>query len=135
MTDRPRSPGPITALVTKYREHAATLRTYGAELQAALLERVAGDIERAKANEQNEALTVEEAAAESHYSRDHIARLVRLGAIENVGRKGAPRIRRGDLPHRAPRAADVGAIGPAGTSLSAIARDAVASKLPRDRRI
>ncbi len=51
-----------------------------------------------------EALTLAQAAAESGYSKDHIALLVASGAYENVGERGAPRIRRQDLP-RKPRKA------------------------------
>ena len=45
-------------------------------------------------------LSLGEAAKMSGYSSDHIGRLVRLGKLRNVGRKGAPRVLLGDLPHR-----------------------------------
>jgi len=48
----------------------------------------------------NEALSLRQAAAESGYSADHLAREVRAGRILNAGRRGAPRIRRGDLPRK-----------------------------------
>ena len=53
-------------------------------------------IERQK----NEVLTLAEAARESGYSADHLRHLVSSGAVENKGRKHAPRIARGDLPKR-----------------------------------
>ena len=53
-----------------------------------------------------EPLTLREAAMLSGYTVDHLQRLVAAGQLENIGRKGRPRIRRGDLPvkpgHRLP---------------------------------
>ncbi len=54
-------------------------------------------------------LTLSQAARESGYGADHIARLVRQGKIRNAGRPHAPRIRRADLPRKA------GALTPAAT--------------------
>lgn len=45
-----------------------------------------------------ELLTLRQAAKQSGYSEDHIGRLVREGKIPNSGRRGAPRIRVGDVP-------------------------------------
>jgi hypothetical protein len=67
-------------------------------------------------------LTLQSAAQESGYSEDHLATLIRQGRLRNVGRKHAPRIRRGDLP-RKPR---VLANAPAGApTLARLTRDAV----------
>lgn len=49
----------------------------------------------------DEALTLKQAADETGYSDDYLGRLVRDGKLENVGRKNAPRVRRGDLPRKA----------------------------------
>ncbi len=43
-------------------------------------------------------MTVAEAALESGLSEDHLRHGVADGKIPNAGRKGAPRIRRADLP-------------------------------------
>ncbi len=51
-------------------------------------------------DEDSQALTLREAAQESGYSPDHLGREVRAGRIPNVGRRNAPRIRRGDLPRK-----------------------------------
>ena len=48
-----------------------------------------------------EILTLQEAAAESGYSKRRLREFVHEGSVPNVGRKGAPRIRRGDLPRKA----------------------------------
>jgi hypothetical protein len=47
-------------------------------------------------------LTLEQASALSGYSRDPLSRMTREGKLVNRGRKGAPRIRRGDLPTKPP---------------------------------
>jgi hypothetical protein len=68
---------------------AEAFRTAAAELEATL---------RAAADEE---LTLAEAAAESGYSAERLRRKVAGGEIPNAGRKGAPRIRRADLPRKA----------------------------------
>ena len=70
---------------------------------AKLLDGVLADVDAVFASEANEALTLRDAALESGYSSDHLARLVRSGVIPNAGRPNAPRIRRADLPHKACR--------------------------------
>lgn len=50
-----------------------------------------------------EAMTLEEAAAESGYAYDTIQRQVASGELGNAGEKGSPRVLRRDLPRRAPR--------------------------------
>jgi len=45
-------------------------------------------------------LTLKQAAAQSGYSVDHLARMVRSGLLPNAGRRNAPRIRAADLPYR-----------------------------------
>jgi len=78
------------------------LRQAGALVDGAkLLDRVLADFDAMSASEDAETLTLAEAAPESGYSRDHLARLVRAGALPNAGRRGAPRLRRKDLPRKA----------------------------------
>jgi hypothetical protein len=67
---------------------------------ARLLDHVLADVEAVFASEEAETLTVAEAARESGYTRDHVARLIRSGTIPNAGRPRAPRVRRGDLPRK-----------------------------------
>jgi len=47
---------------------------------------------------QEDTVTLAEAALLGGYSVDHLQRIVAAGTIENAGRKGAPRIRRTDVP-------------------------------------
>jgi hypothetical protein len=65
-----------------------------------LCQEVLRDFAAVTASVDDEPLSLREAAAASGYSEDHLARLVRQERIPNAGRRGAPRIRRGDLPRR-----------------------------------
>ena len=67
---------------------------------AILCQEVLHDFAAVTASTDDEPLSLREAAARSGYSEDHLARLIRQGTIPNAGRRGAPRIRRGDLPRR-----------------------------------
>jgi len=68
---------------------------------AKLLDRVLADVDALFASANDETLTLREAARESGYSQDHLARMVRTGAIPNAGRSRSPRIRRANLPRKA----------------------------------
>jgi hypothetical protein len=68
---------------------------------AKLLDSVLADLDAVFASEATETLTLREAARESGYSEDHLARLVRSGVIPNAGRPRAPRVQRADVPRKA----------------------------------
>lgn len=53
---------------------------------------------RALAVATDDVVTLREASAMGGYDYDSLQRMVSAGSIENVGRKGAPRIRRADVP-------------------------------------
>ena len=53
-------------------------------------------VERAE----DEELSLTKSASVSGYSKRRLSELLADGTIPNAGRKGAPRIRRGDLPKR-----------------------------------
>lgn len=92
----------VADLAATWRAIAAELRrSAAAEGAARALERAAHDLEDALRREADETLSLQEAARVSGYSADHLARLVRQGKIPNAGRRNAPRVRRGDLPHKA----------------------------------
>lgn len=61
-------------------------------------ELVLADLAALRAESQVASVTLQEAALAGGYSVDHLQRMVATGTIENVGRKGAPRVRRGDVP-------------------------------------
>lgn len=86
-------------LAQRWRATADSVRRYDPDL-ARFFEAVAEDLDVYEREYHLEALTLEQAAQESGYSKDHLSRLVVEGRIENVGKKGAPRTRRGDLPRK-----------------------------------
>jgi hypothetical protein len=88
-------------LLAHWGVHAQTLRTFGATAQAEVLERCVMELERALTTEDGELLTLQRAAQISGYSADHLGRLIRRGALRNLGRPRAPRVRRGELPRKA----------------------------------
>lgn len=88
-------------LATAWREEAIRLRDrYADERGARILAVVADELTDALNDIDSELLNLEQAAAESGYSADHLGRLIRQGKIPNAGRKNAPKIRRGDLPRK-----------------------------------
>ena len=112
---------------------AAGLKRYSSQVDgAALLAEVLSDVETLFRTEESEELTIGEAAEASGYSRDHISRLVRRGAIRNVAARHRPRIRRGDMPSKpnSLRSESSAAILPI-TSRRQIARSVVNSETRR----
>ena len=104
MNDR-KGAGATTApveLPAAWRARAFELRAFGSDERAALLwERAADELEAASRAASDEPLTLKQAEQLSGFHRDHIARLMRTGRLANVGRRYAPRVRRGDLPLKA----------------------------------
>jgi hypothetical protein len=94
------SPGttPVDELLARWRAEAELLRRYGHAATAAACELHAREVAAVLSAVGAEQLTLSEAAAESGFSEEHLGRLVREGKLPNVGRRGAPRIRRADLP-------------------------------------
>src|SRR5581483_11980447 len=91
----------VEGLVSRWRERAGALRTWGgSEGAARAWETAAAELEAALRAARDELLTLEAAATESGYSADHLGRLLRAGKLPNAGRPHAPRIRRGDLPRK-----------------------------------
>jgi hypothetical protein len=89
------------ALAQRWREEATLLRRRAAEVQAEVMESCAADLETWARERDLEGLTLDEAVAESGYSYSSLQKRVQAGELQNIGRKGAPRVRRGDLPHKA----------------------------------
>ncbi len=96
---RARSPEhSLSPLIERWERQAHAYAEDGALVRGdALLRRVAAEFEAGWAAWQNEALSLQEASRESGYSADHLARLVRDGALPNAGDWRAPRILRRDL--------------------------------------
>lgn len=91
----------LLRLAARWREEAGLLRGYGASEAAAAAESHAEQLTEAVAEAEHEILTLDEAASVSKYSKRRLRELVADGSIPNSGRKGAPRIKRKDLPKRA----------------------------------
>lgn len=87
-------------LVNRWRERAGNLRNWGATETARSFACAADELEAALAERDDELLTLVQAAQVCGYTADHLGRLVRAGTLPNRGRPKAPRLRRGDLPHR-----------------------------------
>lgn len=96
--DRPPLP---SALPAQWRELGEQLASVGAMADPKkLLELCAQQLESGLRAAENDVLTLRDAARESGFSADYLGDLVQDGKIPNAGKKGAPRIRRGDLPRK-----------------------------------
>lgn len=94
----------LVEVLARIRRTATDLRqSFGDDARARALEWAVAQVEAAIRAEAGEVLSLRDASTRSGYSVDHLARLVRSGKIANHGRRGAPRIRAGDLPIRATR--------------------------------
>ncbi len=87
-------------LVARWRSEADVLRRRGGESLAASLESCAQELEAWAREHELEALTLEQAAAESGLSYSALQHAVSEGRIRNAGSKHKPRVQRGDLPRR-----------------------------------
>ena len=88
-------------LVIQWRTDAEALARFADERGAAIVRRLADELDAALATVAAAPLTLAEAARESGYSPSRLRHMVAAGQVPNAGRKGAPRLRRGDLPHKA----------------------------------
>ena len=96
-------------LANHWRARALDMRTWAAaEGSARALEGCADELEAAVREAWDQALTLDQAANESGYSKRRLRELLAEGAVPNAGRKGSPRIRRAELPRRPGR---IGASG------------------------
>ena len=85
-------------LIARRRAEAETVERCGHESTGRLIRRLTVEVDEALRDDQDETLTLAEAALESSYSAEHLRKLVAAEAIPNAGEKGRPRIRRGDVP-------------------------------------
>src|SRR5688500_14044701 len=84
----------------QWRERAADRHVEGNEVAARVYERCADELDEFETQQQLEAISLDQAAMESGYSKAHLGRLITQGNLANVGKKGAPRILRQDLPRK-----------------------------------
>ena len=89
----------VVELVEDWKARARKLREWAAAEEAAKAwEAAATELEAALVSQEQRRLNLQEAAAASGYSPDHLGRLLREGRVANAGRTHAPRIRAEDLP-------------------------------------
>jgi len=119
---------PVHSLAARWSSKAEELRRYGAEEAASTLEACAVELEDCQSRWEAELLTLEEAAAESGYSCDHLGRLLSGGVIPNAGEPYAPRIRRMDLPRKPGHLAQPTHLDRSVTSRMQMARSVVESE-------
>lgn len=92
----------LSALALQWRKEAGQLRErYGLESLAQLCEVHARELAAAVSRHEAEVLTLSAAAEHSGYSTSHLRALIADGTLSNVGRKGSPRLLRGELPRKA----------------------------------
>jgi hypothetical protein len=96
----------LLKLVSRWREEADLLRGYGAEEAATATEKHAREVVEALKRAEDASLTLAESSKESGYSKRRLSEMVAEGKIPNIGRRGSPRLRRGDLPMKPKGAPD-----------------------------
>ena len=87
-------------LLVEWRLEADRMATRGFVEPAQVIRSMADQLSAVLGHEGSAILTLRQASAESGYSADHLRRMVSAGDVENAGRRGAPRIRRSDLPRK-----------------------------------
>lgn len=102
-----------SALPALWRANANRMECYGPSPTAAALRAAADQLEAAFRADAQDSLTLAEAERESGYSRQHLARLVRQGALANIGRPRSPCASR--RPSRKPRQFALRSESPVGT--------------------
>lgn len=97
-------PVTVEQLPAAWRARAEELERYAPAAGTAFRD-AAQALEEALRAAAGDVLTLAEASLQSGLSVDRLRHKVAAGEIPNAGKKGAPRIRRVDLPRRAPRPA------------------------------
>ena len=112
----------LRTLADRWRNRAMEFRAHACEPAACAYERAADELQVELRAAQAEVLTLSEAAAESGYSERRLREMVSTGRVTNAGRKGAPRIRRADLPRKASKSQLIGGYDPATDAQSLIGK-------------
>lgn len=87
-------------LAEKWRHEANQDEERGLNEFAKVGRRFADRLDKWTKNYNEEELTLDQAAKESGFTKDHLFRLLHDGKLKNVGEPRAPRIRREDLPRK-----------------------------------
>lgn len=89
----------ISDRANEWRRDADVFRRYGQEALAALLEKLATDLE-ADCLSDDERVSFADAPHLSGYSQAHLRRLVRQGKLTNLGSRKKPEFLLSDLPRK-----------------------------------
>jgi hypothetical protein len=92
----------LTAITERWETDERCFRRYGQAQIADVLLKCRQDLEESWREQLLDELSLEEAAVYSGWSYDTVQKKIRSGQLPNSGTKGAPRVRRCDLPSRAP---------------------------------
>lgn len=92
--------GFVSSITEAWSQRACEFDKHGLEPGAKLIRTLIAELSEQSSHYLAEPLTLESASKESGYSPDHLARLVRKGILKNLGKKGAPRVSRRELPIR-----------------------------------
>lgn len=112
---------PLSRLPQEFRENAATARRLaGAEAAALVWEAAATEVEGRLSDCRLEPLTLDAAALESGYSRNHLNRLLKEGTVPNSGTDTDSRILRMHLPRKPGFGIDAGTPQPASSRVQAV---------------
>ena len=90
----------VEELAGTWRSEASMMGRRGMAQAKLMLESVADELEDTLAAHLDEALTMDQAVAESGFTRQKLSKDLREGRIPNAGRSRDPRIRRRDLPRK-----------------------------------
>ena len=89
----------ISERVGEWRRDALTLRRYGQDAIAAVLEKLAAELE-SDALSDDQRVSLDEAVHLSGYSKRHLLRLVRENKLANLGTRKKPDFLLSDLPRK-----------------------------------
>ena len=102
----------VSELPEQWRRRASELDAYAPPAARAFRE-AAGELELALRAQDQAILTVPEAARISGFAQRTLRERISSGALENLGQKGSPRVRRSDLPRKARSKATLSRYDPA----------------------
>ncbi len=93
-------PEHLGSVIERWKQRQDEWTKLDASVKAApLIGEMLADLE-ALGKASDDELNLTDAARVSGYSPDHLSRLVRDGKLSNYGRRGAPRVKRSELPVR-----------------------------------
>ena len=132
----------LAELKAAWQERRTEWSRFGVQLSGEkIAAQVLAELEELERSQGEELLTLDDAAQESGYNADSLARMIRQGKIPNAGERRRPRIRRCDLPRRPGRATgrttipspsnSRGLHQPGTHTVASISREALSRKLRR----